>query len=648
MTRYQRLMRRIECLPVNVNELGLCEALEALEECDAWGKVDEDLLDHLEDQIEQVERGLVVCPFVSPTCSLAQGRTEIARTLEGEPVRISIGGGAQPVQHICLAGSVGGGKTRTAAALAVEAAKNANVVLIDSHNAFASLPLVRDRFEFVPLRECRLNPFDPITGLHLFQQDQTILRGLAETYSMQLSEIEAYECVRELRSDGGCDFYTLLEHLKGKKYPGFSNRQRYRDTAVLYLSHLLDAVFPLFDSKVGMDLLSILTRGAVVLQIDVPPAHAAFLIRYLFDFVCMHQQAGTGLDRRLVLVIDEAQLLMEHDEIANQLLKLRHSYLHLCMNLQHPHLVSPKALGNVDCLLVGALQHERDRRTIQQQANLTQDQADYLPGLEPRQCVCSLPRSEFKRPFIVEIPFVASDGVKNVAAAAFLRTLEWTPRGEAAPAEREKEKYDSQTDAFLRDVLNQAHEFSALTQRFERAGVRSASKQGQIIKRLCGDGLIRIVPAAVGRGRPLKLVEPTEKAFADFGAKWKKTRGTLLTRAATEWMERKLVKSGWTCVREGTLSSSGKSGGEKQVDLLCRGQRGELATVEIAGCADHECHNAIFCARCDEVTKHVVVCVNKTVLAEVKRRFSEIEELRDDSRIEVVMLSKALSEGWKL
>jgi len=648
MTRYQRLMQRIERLPVSVNELGLCEELEALDECDAWGVSDEELLDHLEDQVEQIERGLVVRPFLEPRCSLEQGRTEIGKTLDGEPVRISIGQGAQAVQHICLAGSVGSGKTRTAAAIAVEAANDADVVLIDSHNAFASLPLVANRFEFVPLRECRLNPFDPITGLHPFQQDQTLLRGLAETYSMQLSEIEAYECVQELREGRECDFYTLLERLKAKKYQGFSNRARYRDTAVLYLSHLLDAVHPLFDCRAGMDLLSILTRGAVVLQIDAPPAHTAYLIRYLFDFVCLLHQAGTGLDKRLLLMIDEAQLLMERGEIADQLLKLRHSYLHLCMNVQHPHLVSPKALGNVDCLLVGALQHERDRRTIQQQANLTPDQSDYLPGLEPRQCVCSLPRSEFKRPFIIEIPFVESDDTRKVESAAFLKSLDWTPRGEAAPAERDKEKYDSQTTAFLRDVLNQAHEFSALTQRFERAGVRSASKQGQIIKRLCSDGLIRVHSLPVGRGRPVKLVEATSRALEMFSVTWRKTRGGLLARAATEWMERKIVKLGWTCVREGTLTSSGKFAGEKQVDLLCRGTKGELATVEIAGCADHECHNAIFCARCDEVTKHVVVCVNKKVLAEVKRRFSEIEELRGDPRIEVVVLSKALSEGWKL
>lgn len=641
MTRYRKLMQRIDRLPINANELGLCQELAVLEEYDAWGQTDDELLDHIEDHVEQLESGLVICPYVTPTTSLGQGRIEIGRTVEDEPVRISIGQGPNAVQHIGSAASVSGGKTRTTASLAVEAANDVNVIIIDSHNAFASLPSVRNRFEFVPLRECRLNPFDPIIGLHPFRQDQTVLHGLAEIYSMQLSEIEAYECVQELRSEGAVDFYTLRDRLKSKTYKGFSNRQRYRDTAVLYLSHMLDAVHPLFDCRKGMDLLSILTRGAVVLQIDVPTAHAAYLIRYLFDFVCMHHSAGSGLDKRLLVMIDEAQLLMERGEIADQLLKLRHSHLHLCLNVQHPHLISPKALGNVDCLLVGSLQNERDRRVIQQQANLTQAQADLLPVLESRQCACSLPRSSFKRSFILEIPDVGSDQVESVAAAGFFGALKWTPRSEEKVEQQESSKLDAQTEAFLRDVLTQAHEFSALTQRFERAGVRSASKQGQIIKRLCADGYIRIGPLGIGRGRPVKLVEPTDKALDEFGVQWKKTRGTLLTRAATDRVERKLKKLGWNCIREGGL-------GDKQVDLLCRGPDGRLATVEMAGSADHEVHNVLHCLRFDEVRRHVVVCINKTVLDEVKKKFSGMEELVRNARVEVVLLSKALGESWEL
>ncbi len=641
MTRYERLIRRIQHLPINANELGLGDELEALEASDAWGENDDELLDHVEDQIEQFERGLVACPFVTPTCSLAHGRTWIGETLQDEPVRISIGHGPEAVQHIGVVASVSGGKTRTTAALAVEAAKDVGVVLIDSHNAFASLPSIRDRFEFVPLRECRLNPFDPITGLHPYQQDQTMLHGLAEIYSMKLSEIEAYDCVQELRAEGGCDFYALLDRLKSKTYKGFSNRQRYRDTAVLYLSHMLDAVHPLFECQTGMDLLTILTRGAVVLQIDMPPPHDAYLIRFLFDFVCMHHAAGTRMDKRLLMMIDEAQLLMERGEIADQLLKLRHSHLHLCLNLQHPHLVSPKGLGNVDCLLVGSLQHERDRRVIRQQANLTQDQAELLPALESRQCVCSLPRSSFKRPFILEISYVESDDVECVAAAGFLGELEWTPRSVENGEKQGSTKLDSQTDTFLRDVLNQAHEFSALTQRFERAGVRSASKQGLIIKRLCAEGYIRIEQLAVGRGRPVKLVEPTDKAIEEFGVKWKKTRGTLLTRAATAWMERKIKKMGWSVVREGSL-------GDKQVDLLCRGHDDELVAIEIAGSADHEVHNATANLRFDEVEKHVVVCISKKILDDVKKKFSGMEGLAGNERVEVVLLSKAMGERWVL
>ncbi len=48
------------------------------------------------------------------------------------------------------------------------------------------------------------------------------------------------------------------------------------------------------------------------------------------------------------------------------------------------------------------------------------------------------------------------------------------------------------------------------------------------------------------------------------------------------------------------------------------------------------------------VRRHVVVCINNTVIDDVTKKFSGIEELAGNARIEVVILSKALGESWEL
>lgn len=91
-------------------------------------------------------------------------------------------------------------------------------------------------------------------------------------------------------------------------------------------------------------------------------------------------------------------------DLANKLLVLRHSNVHACLGVQHPSRVPQEVLGNCDCLVVFALQDERDRRPIAQAMNLTREQAVHLPMLEPGHAVCFLPRLQFKRPFLLELP----------------------------------------------------------------------------------------------------------------------------------------------------------------------------------------------------------------------------------------------------
>ncbi len=214
-----------------------------------------------------------------------------------------------------------------------------------------------------------------------------------------------------------------------------------------------------------------------------------------------------------------------------------------------------------------------------------------------------------------------------------------------APAEKsEFDALDEDAQRFLRDVADERHEFDGLTQRFVRADVRSASRQQAILGKLQGaGGWIRLWPLAVGKGRPVKLADPTEKTLKALGLAGRKNRGrgVLPTRAATHLLTEKLrALPGWTVLPEGDLHG-------KQVDLLCRDEEGKLVTVEVAHTAAHEPHNARHCLRQGEVRRHAIVATSKAVERDVRRLLEKIEGLADDPRLEVLVLSQALLKKWK-
>jgi hypothetical protein len=185
--------------------------------------------------------------------------------------------------------------------------------------------------------------------------------------------------------------------------------------------------------------------------------------------------------------------------------------------------------------------------------------------------------------------------------------------------------------------------------RFERVGIRSGQEQVRILKKLVGDGWVRVSELSKGRGRPQKLVEGTQHAFRTFGVEWpRQGRGELKTRAATASLQDKLSKQPnvEAVVPEGVVGRD-VDGVGKQVDLLVRFCDGGVAGVEVAGAsAKHEATNALWNVRAG-VRRHVVVCTDQRVADDVRKALAKHEELQDD-RVEVVTLARALGEDWTL
>ncbi|MCC6680478.1 MAG: hypothetical protein IT445_06205 [Phycisphaeraceae bacterium] len=369
----------------------------------------------------------------------------------------------------------------------------------------------------------------------------------------------------------------------------------------------------------------------------------------------------------LLFILDEGQVLASQHDFSAKMLTLRHHGIHLLANFQNISTAPIEMLGNADVLVSFQCVDSRDRTAFAKAAKLsTPRQVEELATLKTGECVCFLPRCGrgWGQPFRANVPRLDIRTVSDAEVAEMSRQvvegLEWEPldedivvadgdRGEPGACfggmagSQVKSRFGQDAEKFLRDVLNQAHEFSALTARFERSGVRSASRQGQIIRYLTGEGYIKLWSLAVGmRGRPWKLAEPTQKALDEFGVAWKKGRGALPTRAATEFLFRKMSKlPGWQCQKEGILRVGED---EKQVDVLCRDLENKVVAIEIAGSAGHEIHNALHCLRSDEIRKHVVVAVDKKTLEAVRKKFADMPLLVEDSRIEALPLNVALGD----
>ncbi len=351
--------------------------------------------------------------------------------------------------------------------------------------------------------------------------------------------------------------------------------------------------------------------------------------------------------KTLLCILDEAQPLAQLENFSIKMLRLRHALISVIAGFQNISKVSVEFSGNADVHISFQCIDKRDRQAFGNHANLQPAQAEQLAFLKPSECACLLSRSNWKRALIGTVPHVdfqpTDDQDLLEKSKTYCEQFSWQPLEEPAPPEEASKLGDIDAERFLLDVLNQKFEECTLTQRFTRTGIRSSAKKSQVLKKLQGDGWIKVWQLPVKQGAPWKIAEPTKKAFEAFGVTWKKARGNCPTRVAMILVLNKVKKlEGWQVVREGTLRDHDD---QKQVDLLCRDPENQVVTVEIAGNPDHEIANCLFCLRYKKevIRKHVVIAVDKQILEQVKKKFTEFPEIANDDRVEAITLSEALS-----
>lgn len=283
---FSRLLARIQRLGGGEG-LGLMDELLLLQDSVERGCPDLYLATIVEDRVSALETTLLSCPFLEPDPSsgLSEGEIQCVRTRGGQEVNLSFHGAGNPVTHIAISGQSGSGKSCLQASVAAACPGYSSSLIIDTNRFYERIPALWGRYRYVPWAALRLNPFDDIKSVDSRQLDQVMVSEFVENYGLQFAEYEISEVTAEFRKQGLPNWFAIRDALKEKKYPPYSQRTRYRDSALLVLGNLLNATGELFSCKKGMDL-SQLLAGNLVLQVHgLLPEHQGYLIRLLFSFL---------------------------------------------------------------------------------------------------------------------------------------------------------------------------------------------------------------------------------------------------------------------------------------------------------------------------------------------------------------------------
>ncbi|MCC6680479.1 MAG: hypothetical protein IT445_06210 [Phycisphaeraceae bacterium] len=292
---YADIARRVERLPVRINELGLDHMLGWLKDSVDRGKPDRHLYDIINDRVSDIEESLLTDAFVEPpsSCGLDAGDIHILTTQGGCPVRIGFGDGSvNQTTHVVVGGQTATGKSFCMANLAIGTASNGNTLVIDSNKTYRRIAAMHSHHRLVRLEDLRINLWDMPDGVPAGQVDQIVNHEVCKSYGLQFAEYEINEVVAAMRQRGEVpNLLSVIYRLETQTYKGWTNRARYRDSAVLILSNLMRATGDLFRCKKGMDLRRLMD-GNTVIEMSGLPEHQAMIVRYLFEYVHLLALAG--------------------------------------------------------------------------------------------------------------------------------------------------------------------------------------------------------------------------------------------------------------------------------------------------------------------------------------------------------------------
>ncbi|MBI1744333.1 hypothetical protein HYR54_14890 [Candidatus Acetothermia bacterium] len=561
----------------------------------------------------------------------------------GVPVRVRA---SELVRGMLVTGAPGTGKTTLTEVMAPQVAKlpNANVFLIDTKRDFLGLIQPITNLVVCDLESLKYNPFEVPDGVNPNHHAQVI----SAIYRKAMGVIHAgegtfYQGVYELYDRYGVlqnkgvypTLLDLLDQEKAKKGNPYGDEARARGREIMRLQTLCLALGETINCSKGMNLAELLSSNILLLveglNADVRSWLVGSLLVSMMEYRMANGQRGQGL--RNWIVIDEGKSLMPANEekkitqgtptFTEFLLGAREWGLAALVTEHMPEALGSGIKAGSFIKLMLTLGRGTDVLDMAYAMGLNRDQIQECYQLDNYQGILKL-SGRWVHPVKIQLHpsgmnrSVTLEEAKQHSQERLNHLLrEVQARVPMTPNAQEKEEKTLDMDILLKHVCE--HPFLSMKERFAKVGM-AKSKTFKLIERLENEGYIQPLFIRVGRGRPIALLQLTEKGRQHMEQKGvfpPRFRGGLKHAFWVETAKRFFEAQGFKAEKEAPLND-----GNNIVfpDLLLFGNDRRLA-VEI------------------EISDHGIKNVNKLLTL-----VDEIYVITEDSELKQKLMAEARKE----
>ena len=370
-----------------------------------------------------------------------------------------------------------------------------------------------------PLAPFPFNPFIPPPGLEPNVYLQQVVDILSDAYTLgdgsrSLIEKAIRTCyVKSNAPDLGDVIAAVNEVAATDRVRGW------KISALRALETLRMADLGPKDPTGQVDVIHALLGGQTIVELNgLSQASKRFLIPLIALWVYYVRLGAPDREQlRLVIILEEAHHVLRHDARRETVMTM---LLRQCRELgigiivvdQHPHLISPAALGNTYATICLNLKDPRDVKRAGELCLLNEHDRRFLSLLPVGEGVVKL-QDRYRHPFHVRFPLVRLQK-GAVTDEALKRFLYWskTDSGRKRFLEQEYQQIrqvragDSPLDEehirFVEDVV--AHEDDGVRRRYARLGL-SADRGNRIKNELVDAGILDAQDVPVGQTRKVLL-----------------------------------------------------------------------------------------------------------------------------------------------
>lgn len=415
----------------------------------------------------------------------------------------------------------------------------------------------------------RFNPFTPPPGIESAVYANHVVDAMGDAYTLgDAARSVLHTALTRSYATGNTNPSTtdLLHHIE--EQPKNERSRGWQASATRALETIGTLALANTTHEQAATVEAVGTTSTIIELDALGAANKSFLVPLLCFWVYATRLAATTREKlSLVIFVEEAHHVLYRREARRE--SLMELLLRQCREIgiaivvvdQHPHLISPAALGNTYTSICLNLKDPRDVRAAAALSLMAEDEKHHLSKLPTGEGIVKL-QDRWHEPFLIRIPHVLHEKgsiTDDVLRAAIRRSgtlsalpATQNPRKTTLADSRVAETALTQDElAFVHDVLGATED--GVNKRYQRLGL-SADKGNRLKQSLLSKGVLEEALVSTGKTRRT-LLRVTARARQQLGLQSGGTRGSLAHEYWQRWYAAKLEERGYRVVLEASRNS---------------------------------------------------------------------------------------------